>query len=132
MNKEKYVCCWSISSRQTIGIIQVRLLLKEIVGKSKTSYISLFICSQLTVTPLFIVLHTTFISFIRIIYVQIICFFLRSKCDQDTCASLESCLIDPRGNTCTDTFGSAVAPYGLVSALPSLQTWVDTIKDGIF
>ena len=58
--------------------------------------------------------------------------FLRSKCDQDTCASLESCLIDPRGNTCTDTFGSAVAPYGLVSALPSLQTWVDTIKDGIF
>ena len=55
---------------------------------------------------------------------------LRSKCDSSTCSSLESCLLDPRGDTCVDTYGSSVAPYGLVSALPQLQTWVDTVKEG--
>ena len=55
---------------------------------------------------------------------------VKNKCDQEMCSSLEACLIDPRGDTCTDTFGSAVAPYGLVSALPELQNWVETIKEG--
>ena len=37
---------------------------------------------------------------------------------------------DPQGDTCIDTYGSAVAPYGLVAALPSLQNWVDIVKEG--
>ena len=55
---------------------------------------------------------------------------LRSKCDSSKCSRLESCLLDPRGDRCVDTYGSSVAPYGLVSALPQLQTWVDTVKEG--
>ena len=54
---------------------------------------------------------------------------LSSKCSSSVCSSLESCFTQPGGDQCRDSYGSDVAPLGLVSLIPNIQTWIEVLRD---
>ena len=54
---------------------------------------------------------------------------LSSKCSSSVCSSLESCFTQPGGDQCRDSYGSEVAPLGLVSLIPNIQTWIEVLRD---
>ena len=54
---------------------------------------------------------------------------LDSKCSSSVCSSLESCFTQPSGSQCVETYGTSVAPLGLVSVIPEIQGWLEVLRD---